>query len=417
MTKHFPTHQLFFPTHRRLLTKTPSTQRHDVVVVGARCAGAATAMLLAAAGHDVVLVDRAVFPSDTLSTHAIARSGVVQLNRWGLLPAVLDAGTPPIREVVFHAGGTPVRRSVKDRLGVDMLVAPRRHVLDALLVDAAVAAGARLMTGVSVDGVRRGDDGRVSGVRARDDSGRLEIAARFVVGADGLRSRIARCVDAPFTHVRGAGDGAVHYAYFAGDWPAMEYYLGDGLFAGVFPTNNAEACVWVCSPADDRQVVSSYAPHDRRRLRRHGPCRGTRARRTPRARPPPGGRRPRGMIGLPNHLRHPVGPGWALVGDAGYHRDPITGHGISDAFRDAELLATALDEVLSGDTDEASALADYHAQRDRQLREIFEITCELTTYPPADRFIELQKQLARAIDTQAETLAARPFPPLATVVA
>ncbi len=88
-------------------------------------------MLLAAAGHDVVLVDRAAFPSDTLSTHAIARSGVVQLNRWGLLPAVLEAGTPPIREVVFHSGGAPLRRTVKDRVGVDMLVAPRRHVFDA----------------------------------------------------------------------------------------------------------------------------------------------------------------------------------------------------------------------------------------------------------------------------------------------
>jgi flavin-dependent dehydrogenase len=288
--------------------------------------------------------------------------------------------------------------------------------LDALLVEAAVAAGARLMTGVSVDGVRRADDGRVRGVRARDDSGRLEIAARFVVGADGLRSRIARCVDAPFTRVRGDGSGAVHYAYFAGDWPAMEYYLGDGLFAGVFPTNNAEACVWVCSPADAAKsfrrthrtidaafdaMVRAAAPGLAERLRVSATRRsGT-----------------RGIIGLPNHLRRPVGPGWALVGDAGYHRDPITGHGISDAFRDAELLATALDDILRGDADEAGALADYHAQRDRQLREIFEITCELTTYPPADRFIELQKQLARAIDTQAETLAARPFPPLATAMA
>jgi flavin-dependent dehydrogenase len=416
MTKHFPTHQLFFPTHRRYLPKDPPTHRHDVVVVGARCAGAATAMLLAAAGHDVVLVDRATFPSDTLSTHAIARSGVVQLNRWGLLPAVLDAGTPPIREVVFHSGGTPVRRTVKDRLGVDMLVAPRRHVLDALLVDAAVAAGAHLMTGVSVDGVRRGDDGRVRGVRARGDSGRLEIAARFVVGADGLRSRIARCVDAPFTHVRGAGDGAVHYAYFAGEWPAMEYYLGNGSFAGVFPTNDGEACVWVCSPADvamrfrrshstiDRAfdaMVRAAAPELAERLRVSAIRRSV----------------TRGMIGLPNHLRHPVGAGWALVGDAGYHRDPITGHGISDAFRDAELLATAVDRTLTGDVNESEALAHYHIERDRQLREIFEITCELTTFPPAHRFIELQKQLATAIDTQAETLAARPLPPLATAMA
>jgi flavin-dependent dehydrogenase len=239
----------------------------------------------------------------------------------------------------------------------------------------------------------------------------LEIAARFVVGADGLRSRIARCVDAPFTHVRGDGSGAVHYAYFAGDWPAMEYHLGDRLFAGVFPTNNGEACVWVCSPADEAQrfrrlhptldsafdaMVRAAAPELAARLRTDG----IRTSRT------------RGMIGLPNHIRRPVGPGWALVGDAGYHRDAITGHGISDAFRDAELLATQLDRVLTGDADETSALARYHAERDEQLREIFEITCELTTFPPADRFIELQKQLSRAIDAQASTLAARPLPPV-----
>ena len=359
-----------------------------------------------------------VFPSDTLSTHAIARSGVVQLNRWGLLPAVLDAGTPPIREVVFHGGGAPVRRSVKDRLGVDMLVAPRRHVLDALLVDAAVAAGARLMTGVSVDGVRRGDDGRVSGVRARSDSGRLEIAARFVVGADGLRSRIARCVDAPFTEVRGAGDGAVHYAYFAGDWPAMEYYLGDGLLRRCVPDQQRRSLRVGVLAGRGRQAFRRAHRTIDAAFDAMMPRRRARAGRTPRPRRATRTSATRGMIGLPNHLRHPVGPGWALVGDAGYHRDPITGHGISDAFRDAELLATALDRVLSGDADEASALAAYHAERDRQLREIFEITCELVDVPaggPLHRAAEATRQSDRR--PKPRTLAARPFPRLATAVA
>jgi flavin-dependent dehydrogenase len=222
---------------------------HDVVVVGARCAGAATAMLLAAAGRDVLLVDRSEFPSDTLSTHAIARSGVVQLNRWQLLQAVLDTGAPPIRDVAFHVGGASITRTMKASSGVDMMIAPRRHVLDSLLVDAAVAAGARLMTGVTVDGVRRSDDGRVTGVRGRRGRSRLDLPARFVVGADGRGSRIARSVGAAFTEVRGSA-GAAHYAYFAGTWPAMEYYVGDQAFAGVFPTNSGEACVWVCLPAD-----------------------------------------------------------------------------------------------------------------------------------------------------------------------
>jgi flavin-dependent dehydrogenase len=388
-----------------------TTQRHDVVVVGARCAGAATAMLLAIAGHDVLLLDRDTFPSDTLSTHAIARGGVVQLKRWGLLQAVLDTGTPPIRNVEFHSGETMVARMIKERNGVDMLVAPRRHALDTLLVNAAMSAGAQLMTGVTVDGVRRADDGRITGVRSRNRNGSLEIASRFVVGADGLRSRIARSVDSVFTEVRG-NSGATHYAYYAGDWPAMEYYLGQRSFAGVFPTNNGEACIWVCSPGDDAlHFRRAHRPLDsafEAMLRAAAPELANRlansATRTSTT---------RGMIGLPNHVRHPVGPGWALVGDAGYHRDAITGHGISDAFRDADLLATALDLVLLGDADEATALAGYHAERDRQLREIFEITCELASFPPVPRFIELQKQLSAATDTQAGILAARSVPRLA----
>jgi flavin-dependent dehydrogenase len=389
---------------------TNPTSRCDVVVVGARCAGAATALLLASAGHEVLLVDRSAFPSDTLSTHAIARSGMVQLSRWGLLQAVLDAGTPSIRDVEFHGGQISVTRAIKNRMGVDMLVAPRRHLLDALLVEAAVAAGARLMTGVTVDGVRRRFDGRVTAITGRRDNHEVDIAARFVVGADGCRSRIARAVDSPFTEVRSA-TSSTHCAYFAGDWPAMEYHLGDRMFAGVFPTNNREACVWVCTPDDVahrfRQshttidesfdaMLSDAAPALADRIRTRAVRRST----------------TRGAIGSPNHVRHPAGAGWALVGDAGYHRDPITGHGISDAFRDAELLAGAIDDVIRGRDDERSALAEYHSTRDQQLREIFEITCELVTYPSVERFIDLHKQLGVAIDTQAAALAARPLPRL-----
>ncbi len=389
---------------------TDSNHRADVVVVGARCAGAATALLLASAGHDVLLVDRSAFPSDTLSTHAIARSGMVQLNRWGLLPAVLDAGTPPIRQVEFHGGQVSVTRTIKERMGIDMLVAPRRHILDALLVDAAVAAGAQLLTGVTVDGVRRRFDGRVTGITGRQGNHEVEFAARFVVGADGRNSRIARAVEAPLTETRSA-TGSTHYAYFAGDWRAMEYHIGDRMFAGIFPTNNGEACVWVCTPDDiahnfrraHTTIDDSFhamlhvaSPALAERLRAGGMRRST----------------TRGVIGLPNHIRHPVGAGWALVGDAGYHRDPITGHGISDAFRDAELLAGALDDIIRGDDGEGSALAGYHTMRDSQLREVFEITCELVTYPSVERVIDLQKRLGVAIDTQAAALAARPLPRL-----
>jgi 2-polyprenyl-6-methoxyphenol hydroxylase-like FAD-dependent oxidoreductase len=119
-----------------------------------------------------------------------------------------------------------------------------------------------------------------------------------------------------------------------------------------------------------------------------------------------------GMLRQPNQLRQAFGPGWALVGDAGYYRDAVTAYGISDAFRDAELLAVALDRALgaTADAEETAALARYQQQRDQALREVFEITCRLSVYPPVPAFVELQKQLGAAIDKEAAALAARPVP-------
>src|SRR3990170_4342502 len=181
----------------------PARHRHDVVVVGARAAGAATALLLARLGHDVVVLDQAVFPADTLSTHQIARPGVVQLHRWGLLDTVLASGAPEIRTVSFTAAGETVRRAVKKSAGVDLLVAPRRHILATIVAEAAADAGADLRPGVTVTGVRRDQSGRVIGVDGYTSSSALvEIDARFVIGADGLRSAVARSVGAEFTERR-----------------------------------------------------------------------------------------------------------------------------------------------------------------------------------------------------------------------
>ncbi len=380
----------------------------DVGVVGARCAGATTAMLLAERSHDVLLLDRALFPSDTLSTHAIARTGVVQLRRWGLLDAVLDSGAPPLREVVFHGPQGVTARTVKDRYGVDHLIAPRRHIFDPILQQAAIARGARLRTGVMVEGVRRADDGRVVGVTGHDrDGAPLNVPARLVVGADGLRSRIARSVGARLVDRRPSA-GATHYAYFAGPWSAMEYFVGADAFAGIFPTHHGEACVWVCSPAE--YALAHRRSHPTPAAAFDAMVRATSGELAARLDDAVRTSDVRGMVRAPNHLREAGGPGWALVGDAGYHRDPITGHGISDAFRDAELLADAIDQTLRGVLDEATALDGYRCTRDEMLREVFEITCELTQFPPADRFAELQRQLSSAIDEQSARLAARPVP-------
>lgn len=385
----------------------------DVVVVGSRVAGSATAMLLARAGHDVVVLDRTRHPSDTLSTHALARGGVVQLARWGLLDDVLATGAPPVRSVAFHSAEGIVRRTVRCTAGIDHLIAPRRHALDPVLVDAAASAGARVLEGVTVEGVRRDPAGRVVGVAARTEAGeQLEVAARHVVGADGVRSTVARRVGAEVVHER-PSTGGCHYLYATGlrdaDGAAeveIEYHLDGGAFAGVFPTNGGESCVWVCAPGSWTAGL-------------RGPGRGAAflevlARVSPslaaRVAAAPGASPVRGAVGLPNHLRRPAGPGWWLVGDASHHRDPITGHGITDALRDAELLAVELDGVLRGRTDERSAARRYRLARDTAARPVFDLTCRLAAFPPRPRFVELQKELSGVLEEEALALAARPVP-------
>jgi flavin-dependent dehydrogenase len=388
--------------------QTASHSRHDVVVVGGRVAGSATAMLLARLGHDVVVVDQASFPSDTVSTHSIARSGVVQLRRWGLLDDVLDSGAPAIRQVTFNAAGESTTRTIRDKAGVDFLVAPRRHVLDTILATAAEHAGAEVRPGVTVTGVQRDGRGRVVGVSGQDRAGaRVELGARFVVGADGLGSRVGGLVGAAVNEAGQAG-GAAQYAYYAGiPWTGIEFFVAERSFAGVFPTHDSQACIWVCTPSADakaaRRRAGSRVEAFGQLLERSAPELAERLGQARRTSPV------QGMLRQPNQLRQAFGPGWALVGDAGYYRDAITAYGISDAFHHAELLAVALDQALDG-AEEAAALAAYQQQRDQALREIFEITCRLAAYPPVPRFIELQKQLSTAIDKQAAALAARPAP-------
>jgi flavin-dependent dehydrogenase len=389
--------------------QTANRSRHDVVIVGGRVAGSATAMLLAHLGHDVVIVDQASFPSDTVSTHSIARSGVVQLRRWGLVDEVLASGAPAIRQVTFNAAGESTRRTIKDKAGVDFLVAPRRYLLDTLLATAAEHAGAELHTGITVTGLQRDGGGRVVGVSGHDRTGdRVQIGARYVVGADGLRSRVAGLVDATINETGRAG-GAAQYTYYAGSpWTDIEFFVAERSFAGVFPTHDGQACIWVCTPSADAKAVrrrtGSRVEAFGQLLERSAPELAERLRHARRTSPV------QGMLRQPNQLRQAFGPGWALVGDAGYYRDAITAYGISDAFRDAEFLAVALDRALNGDGEEVTALSAYQQHRDQALREIFEITCRLAAYPPVPTFVELQKQLSAAIDKDAAALAARPVP-------
>jgi 2-polyprenyl-6-methoxyphenol hydroxylase-like FAD-dependent oxidoreductase len=206
--------------------------------------------------------------------------------------------------------------------------------------------------------------------------------------------------------IENRGDtGATQYAYYGGlAWGGIELIAAERALTGVFPTHNGLACIWICGPSQDahqaRRTAATREEAFTAYLHRTAPDLAQRLR---------AGRRlsaVTGMLRSPNQIRRAYGPGWALVGDAGYHRDPVTGHGLSDAYRDAELLAVALHRVLCGDTAERTALAGYQHDRDRALRDIFDLTCTLATYPP----LELQKQLGVAIDTEAAQLAARAVP-------
>lgn len=388
---------------------------YDAIVVGARCGGAATAMILARLGHRVALVEKSAELSDTLSTHGLARGAVVQLARWDLVDAVRDSGAPPVTRVSFATREGQVVRPLRPSAGVDALYAPRRTVLDRILLQAAVAAGAVPLMGTEVKRLVRDEgstSGRVVGVAGRDDDGRpVELRARLVVGADGLRGKMASLVRAPIRR-EWKSPSATFYTYAQG-FPSdtYQFHVGDGCLAGVFPTNDGDGCAWICLPSQEAQPIlragSARGDALRNELRRRAPFLAEQLAHGLTS-------TVKGAVGLPMIVRDVAGPGWALVGDAAYHRDPVTGHGITDALRDAELLATAAHEWLSiaplDDSVERRAMGSYQRARDASIADVFAITDALTKYPHPDRFIALQRDLAVAIDREAEWLAARPVP-------
>ncbi|MEV6631146.1 NAD(P)/FAD-dependent oxidoreductase [Actinoplanes sp. NPDC051470] len=350
---------------------------HDVIVIGARCAGSPTAMLLARRGHRVLLVDRATFPSDTVSSHVIHPPGVDSLRRWGLLDRVAASGCPPVGRYSFDFGDVTLAGSP------GTAYAPRRTVLDKVLLDAAAEAGAEVREGFTVDDVVLADD-QPAEVRGRDATGAVVRArARVVVGADGRNSLVAKVAQAGQYHVRSPMTCG-YYSYWS-DLPAdgLEVFGRPGRGWAACPTNDGLTMVIGCWPyaeltehrddvEDELGRTFDRAPGFAERLRS-----ATREHR---------------IVGatMPNYLRTPYGPGWALVGDAGYNRDFITAQGISDAFRDAELCAGALDEALSGKREFEEAMADYWAARDAQVLPMYELTATVAALQaPDDRTVAL----------------------------
>jgi flavin-dependent dehydrogenase len=379
---------------------------YDAIVVGARCAGSPTAMLLARTGYRVLLVDKAGFPSDTLSTHYIHQPGGAKLKRWGLLDKVVASNCPPIRQQRLDIGPFALTGTPPAADGVADGYAPRRTILDKILVDAAVEAGAELREHFSVQEILT-DGERVTGIRGNAVGGAMVTEeARMVIGADGMRSLVARSVQSPSYNAVPALTCA-YYTYWSDvAVKSVELYPRPGNMIIAAPTNDGQILTIVYWPNAAFHEVRADIETSFLTALDLAPDLAARVR---------DGRRSeqfRGTADLPNFFRQPYGPGWALVGDAGYHKDPILAQGISDAFRDAELLAEAVDAGLSGRQSLDDALAAYQCQRDEQAAPGFENTCQLAHLepPPAETqqlFAALrhnQEQTNRFIGTFAGTV-------------
>ena len=348
---------------------------YDAIVVGARCAGAPTAMLLARRGYRVVLLDRAVFPSDTVSTHVVQAPAVAALHRWGLLQEVIAAGTPQIGTYSFFFGPVAITGTPRPADGFSTAYAPRRTLLDKILVDAAVRAGAELRERFSVEEYVV-EDGAVVGVRGHDRAGSSVVErARVVIGADGRNSQLARTVHAEQYAERPKSQWA-YYTYFR-DLPVngLETYIGPYRGWGAAPTNDgltmivmgwpyAEAEAFKADPEGNFLKTFELVPGFAERVRA-----ATRVER---------------LVGasVAGYLRKPYGPGWVLAGDAAYNKDPITAQGIIDAFRDAESISSALHDAWSGARSFNEVMHAHQTRRDAQVMAIYEFTSELATLEP-----------------------------------
>jgi flavin-dependent dehydrogenase len=368
---------------------------YDAIVVGARVAGAPTAMLLARQGYRVLMVDRATFPSDTMSTHYIWPSGVAQLKKWGLLDRVVATGCPAIERGTLDLGHFQLQGTIPPVDGVTEAYCPRRFKLDTVLVEAAVSAGAELREGFMVDEITM-DGERVTGLRGRGRDGRVVTeTARVVIGADGRYSRVAEAVSAP-TYNEKPAVACYYYSYWSGIHDEGSSFIPrDNRVIVRLPTNDGLTCLGVGWTHAEFAAYRADVERNFLETLRLAPELADQV---------AAGRREERFVGtadLPNFFRRPYGPGWALVGDAGFHKDPIIGHGITDALLDAGLLVAGLSAALSGRLSYEEAMGGYERRRNERATPHYEMTCDMARLAPPP---ESMQQLFRAlVGNQADT--------------
>jgi 2-polyprenyl-6-methoxyphenol hydroxylase-like FAD-dependent oxidoreductase len=363
----------------------------DAIVIGARCAGASTAMLLGRRGHRVLLLDRASFPSDVISTHFLWPHGASYLNRWGLLDRV-KAETPSFTQLKLVNEGIALTGSVPlellkqqfqtlhgDDTGlVQSYLSVRRRVLDDILVNAAGAANVDVRQGCAVERLLMEGD-RVVGVACRGKDGTLfEERARVVVGADGRNSFVARSLDLQKFDRRKRCTFA-YWSYFSGfSLPEAQIHRRGRLAAAIVPTNFAQNMVLIWGPGEwFESFKRDIAGNHQRALDYVCPELGAMVRDSTRE------ERFYGTADQDAYLRPLSGPGWVLVGDAECFKDQCTATGMTHAFRDAELVAAAIDQSLSGRASFEDSFKTYESRRRSQSSAAYyDYVCTLAEMKP-----------------------------------
>ncbi len=361
---------------------------YDAIIVGARVAGSSTVLLLARKGYRVLLVDRATFPSDTLSTHQIQLPGSAALKRWELLDKVLASDPGKADRVRFDMGEIVVTGQFPPVDGITAVCSPRRYLLDTILVEAAAQAGAEVRQEFLVQELLW-ENGRVVGIRGQSKTGgSVTEHARIVIGADGRYSLVAKAVAAP-SYDEQPTLTCGYYSYWAGvPLQGGEIYRRGKRLVGLWPTNDHLTLIYIAWPATEFPTFRADVEGSYMATIDLVPALAERVRQGQRA------ERISGSGEMPNYYRKPSGPGWALVGDAGYLKDPISAYGISDAFRDAELLTAALDDGFAGRQPLEAALGHYEQQRNAASKPCYDLTIDTAQMNPfAFEQIELLQAL------------------------
>jgi 2-polyprenyl-6-methoxyphenol hydroxylase-like FAD-dependent oxidoreductase len=351
------------------------SKRYDAIILGARCAGSPTAMLLARRGYRVLVVDRSTFPSDTVSTHVLQPMAVAALARWGLLERLTATGCPPVSTFMFDFGPVTITGAPGTE-AAPHAYCPRRTVLDKMLVDAAAEAGAEIREGVSVERLLMEGE-RVVGIEGHGKDGqRVAERASVVVGADGRYSLVAKTVRAEEHHQKPPLEGA-YYTYYSG-LPMngrFEVYIRPNRGVAAVPTNDGLTLVLAGWPYAEFEANKKDVEGNFQRTIDLHPAFAARVRAAKREARFAG-------AAVPNFFRKAWGPGWALVGDARYCKDPITAQGIRDSFDDAEACAGALDQVFGPGRSFDEAMAEYQRVREEQTIPMYEFTCQAAALEP-----------------------------------